>query len=110
LTKPSLKTNGDIKLEWNKEPILKNISPEWITSHKPTIQYVPTNKYKPPYNYLNDKYIVNWFFIPNCEEDFNSKNTSNWSKNGLPCLGGYDLLVLINANGTINQAELKVLN
>jgi len=110
LIKPKLLSNGNVSVDWNKESGLADASPEWITSHKPNIEYIAPGKYQSPYDYLNDKYTVDWFFIPGCEENPNSTNEPNWFKNGLPCLGGYNLQVLINSDGTINHAELNALD
>ena len=110
LSKPKLLLNGNVSVDWNKESGLANASPDWITSHKPNIRYVAPGKYQSPYDYLNDKYIVDWFFIPGCEEDPNSENVPNWSENGSPCLGGYNLQVLINSNETIDYAELDAVD
>ena len=87
---------------------LAKASPQWIISQKFSVRYIEPNKNKPPYDYLNDKYIVSWFFIPGCEENPNSSDKPNWfNKLGLHCLGGYGLGVIINPDGTVNRAELN---
>jgi hypothetical protein len=110
LSKPRLSSDGNTNADWNKQAGLQNANLEWITSHKPSIEYVVPGKYQAPYDYLNGKYTVDWFFIPGCEENPNSTNKPNWFKNGLPCLGGYNLRVLINSDETVNGAELHALD
>jgi hypothetical protein len=114
LKKPQLYLNREKFVDWNNYNELGSdfakASPEWIISQKSEIEYVEPNKYKPPYDYLNDKYIVSWFFIPGCEENPNSTARPNWfNKEGLQCLGGYNLSVIINPDGTVNRAELNAM-
>ena len=106
LSKPRLSSGPGVSVDWNKVSGFASATPEWITSHTPTIEYVTPRKYETPYSYLNDKYTVDWFFIPGCEEDINSNNRPNWFRNGLPCLGGNILRVIINPNGTVDRTEL----
>ena len=93
-------------------PGLEDVDLKWVTSHKAIIKYISPNKYKTTYNsYLNDKYLVNWFFIPGCEENPQSTNKPNWfNREGLPCLRGYVLSVLINPDGTVYRSELNALD
>ena len=114
LKKPQLYWNREKFVNWNSNELgadFAKTSPEWIVSQKVTIEYNEPNKYKSPYDNLNDKYIVNWFFIPGCEENPNSNARPNWfDKAGLPCVGGYNLTVIINPDGTVNHAELNALD
>ena len=114
LIKPQLYWNREKFVNWASNELgtdFAKASPEWIVLHKSTIKYIEPNTYKSPYDDLNDKYIVGWFFIPGCEENPNSTNRPNWfNKAGLPCLGGYSLSVIINSDGTVNHAELNALD
>ncbi len=112
LKKPQLYWNREKFVNWDNYNELgtdfAKASPEWIISQKSTIKYVEPNTYKSPYDDYNDKYIVNWFFIPGCEENPNSTERPNWfNKAGFHCLGGYGLGVIINPDGTVNHAELN---
>ena len=114
LKKPQLYWNREKFVNWDSNELgtdFAKVSPEWIVSQKVTIEYNEPNKYKSPYDNLNDKYIVSWFFIPGCEENSNSSNKPNWfNKSGQWCLGGYNLSVIINSDGTVNHAELNALD
>jgi hypothetical protein len=86
-------------------------NPEWIISHKASIQYIEPNKYKPPYDNLNDKYMISWFFIPGCEENPNRSDRPNWfDKNGLNCMGGYNMNVLLNSDGTPKEIDMDAVD
>ena len=83
-------------------------SPEWVISQKVSVRYIEPNQNQPPYDDLNDKYIVSWFFIPGCDENPNSTARPNWfNKYGHQCMGGYSLDIVINSDGTVNHAELN---
>ncbi len=108
LKKPQVYWSKEKIVNWDSETIFAKASPEWILSQKFTIDYVKPGTYKFPYDELNNKYIVGWSFIPGCEENPNSTNSPNWFNNdGIPCLGGYNLSVIINSDETVNHAELK---
>ncbi len=116
LNKPSLQLDiSEQPIMWDKLdellPGFSKINPEWIISQDINIEYVAKDKYETPYDYLNDKYTVSWFFIPGCEEDKNSNDKPNWfNDDGHQCLGGYSLNIIINPNKIISKTELHVLD
>ena len=111
LKKPQLYLNREKKVDWDSSELgtlFVNISPEWVVSQKTAFEYILPNTYNSPYDYLNDKYIVSWFFIPGCEEDVENIDQPNWfNKEGIHCLGGYDLRVIINSDKTVSLVELN---
>lgn len=115
LKKPKIFLNGEEFINWDEyNKVDKNFSkatPDWIMSQKSNITYNESDKFSNPYDYLNDKYIVDWLFIPGCEENPKSNNEPNWfDDKGHPCLGGYYLRVVINPDKTVYQAELNALD
>ena len=102
LTKPNISIENSKVIEWSEEEenINYKIDPAWLTNHQPTVQYFsPDKDIGEFYSYLKGKYAVGWFFIPGCEENPKSKNSPNWfDKEGYPCLGGYELIVLLDTN------------
>ena len=115
LSKPQLYLNRDKFVAWDDynelDSSFSKATPEWIIFQKSNIRYVEPNKYPAPYDDLNDKYIVSWFFIPGCEENPNSNNKPNWfDKKGRQCLGGYQLGIIINPDKTIDYVALDALN
>jgi hypothetical protein len=103
LTKPNISIENSKIVSWSEEETTLNytIDPAWLTNHQPTVQYfAPDRKDLGEfYSYLKGKYVIGWFFIPECEENPKSKNSPNWfDKEGYPCLGGYDLQVLLDNN------------
>ena len=115
LAKPQLFLNNDKFVDWNNYNEIgsdfSKVTPQWIVSQKSTIRYVEPDKYPAPYDDLNDKYIVDWFFIPGCEENPESTDKPNWfDDKGYHCLGGYDIRVLINNDLTVEHAKLDALD
>ena len=84
----------------SQDPKLKqiNFTADWFMAHSAGIQNNPAGKWPAPYEYLNDKYVVNWRFMPGCgPEPVNTKASPNWyDKNGNQCLGGYGVSVIID--------------
>src|SRR3989338_5173033 len=87
------------QLYWNREKFVDldnynelgtsfaKASPQWIISQKVSVRYIEPNKNKSPYDDLNNKYMVSWFFIPGCEKNPDSTDRPNWfNKLGLHCL------------------------
>jgi hypothetical protein len=114
LTKPQLFLNNDKFVGWNDYSEIgsdfSKVTPQWIVSQKSTIRYAELDKYPAPYNDLNDKYIVDWFFIPGCEENPESTDKPNWfDDKGYHCLGGYEIRVLIKSDLTVDHAKLDAL-
>jgi hypothetical protein len=102
-------------IDWNDKltaNIFSQASPEWIVSQEVYVHYNGPNQYQyDDFKNLNEKYVVHWFFIPGCKENPNSNNEPNWfGPSGLPCLGGYDMDVILNSNKTIDHAELNAYN
>ncbi|MFA5934459.1 MAG: hypothetical protein WC827_01050 [Candidatus Paceibacterota bacterium] len=114
LKKPQLYLNREEFVNWESSKLgidFVKVSPEWVVSQKLTSEYNAPNTYPSPYDYLNDKIIVSWFFIPGCEENINSTDQPNWfNKDGVRCLGGYDLRVIINSDGTVSLVELNAID
>jgi len=87
------------------------VTPQWIISQKSTIRYVEPDKYSAPYDDLNNKYIIDWFFIPGCKENPESTDKPNWfDDKGYHCLGGYEIRVLINNDLIVEDAKLDALD
>ena len=110
LKKPQLllgEGKGDKLVQWNEVGSdFSKTNPGWITSQKVSIKYVEPNKYQPPNNDLNGKYLVSWFFIPGCKENSESSARPNWFRFGMQCVVGYDLTVIINPDGTVDHARV----
>ena len=112
--------NDDPKIYFDDVPMainddhLKKIQfdPAWFTAHDPGgITYEAPNKYKAPYDYLNDKCTVDWLFMPGCEERPNdTEDDPNWfTPDGIPCGGGYGVDVLINRDMYPDQIRIVTL-
>ena len=55
--------------------------------------------------------MISWFFIPGCEENPNRSDSPNWfNKDGLNCMGGYSLNVILNSDGTTNRIDMDAVN
>ncbi|USN45579.1 MAG: hypothetical protein H6502_00400 [Candidatus Woesearchaeota archaeon] len=105
--------NGDVL--WNEtDRFGVDLSPtrlSWILAQQVKISYTEPEQFSSPYEEYNDKYAVSWFFIPGCTENPASESKPNWfNDQGVQCLGGYSLRVLINPDLTVFRAEMQLLN
>ncbi|MDD5145858.1 MAG: hypothetical protein PHF44_03390 [Candidatus Pacebacteria bacterium] len=90
-----------------------DFGPDWFVKHAPEgITYNPAGKWKSPYDYLNDKYIVYWRFMPGCEKRPEDKvSAPNWfDARGLQCLGGYGFSVIIDKSLKPQRIDINTLN
>ncbi len=97
--------NIAIKDEINKI----NFNSSWFLVNNPDdIWYNPLGKFEEARAYFNDKYIVYWLIMPGCERNIESKNKPNWfNKQGIQCLGGYAVDVIINTDLKVEKVEIN---
>ncbi len=99
---PTIYVDGKQITSSNKNILAKiKFDPAWFLAHNPNqVEYIYPGKWPGKWDYLNDKFIIYWFYIPGCEQRPNDKiNKPNWfDSRGRHCLGGYTISIILDAD------------
>ncbi len=90
------------------DPKLKGIGfdPQWFMTHAPNVGYNPAGKWEKLHEFMNDRVIVSWRFMPGCE-----KKGSSWVDSaGRICLGGHGVSVIINNQLKAERVDILALD
>lgn len=110
---PEIYFNGLLITSSNMEKLEEiDFESSWFVMHDPEdIEYNPHGKWSSPYEYLNDKFIVYWRFMPGCEKRPEDKiSKPNWfNKQGVQCVGGHSVNVILNSDLKCERVDISSL-